>query len=555
MAVTFKDVGQATNTSWVIPADTSYLAIYAQGAGGSGANDGGGGGGRGNGAAFWFTGALGGKTLLIRTGTGGAAPASMTSAGNNGTHTEIEFDNGFTLIAGGAECAVGGKGGAGGNTAATGSVPGYVTDFGQFNLSQEAGDNAYGNLPGHGGGDGDSGGGGDGGALGALGNAGIGGYVAIQAWADPVGVLPSQTGHSGKFLTTNGTAASWAVTPSDVASQTGNSGKILSTNGTSTSWIAVPTEVASQSGQAGKYLSTDGTNTSWGIPSGTLPSQSGQNGKYLTTDGTNPSWATGTSGGREVLTGNRTYYVRIDGSDSNDGLTNSSGGAFLTLQKAIDTVASIDLAAYAVTVQVGDGTYTGGMIAKSYLGAGPVTIQGNTGTPANVLVSPTGADGFRAFAVCGKYILNGMKIQTTTSGHAIYARDCSSVALSNVHFGAVATNFSHVASYTNAIVVYNTDYTIAGSAARHILTANAGIFTSDGVAHTITLTGTPAFSSAFVDSQLQGLVQMNGQTFSGSATGKRYSATLNGVIDTIGGGANYFPGNTAGTTATGGQYA
>jgi hypothetical protein len=41
---------------------------------------------------------------------------------------------------------------------------------------------------------------------------------------------------------------------------------------------------------------------------------------------------------------------------------------------------------------------------------------------------------------------------------------------------------------------------------------------------------------------------------SGGATGKRYVAELNGVINTFGGGANYFPGNVAGTTATGGQY-
>jgi hypothetical protein len=43
-------------------------------------------------------------------------------------------------------------------------------------------------------------------------------------------------------------------------------------------------------------------------------------------------------------------------------------------------------------------------------------------------------------------------------------------------------------------------------------------------------------------------------TFSGNATGARYSALLNGVLYTGGGGANYFPGNAAGSTGSGGQY-
>jgi hypothetical protein len=45
----------------------------------------------------------------------------------------------------------------------------------------------------------------------------------------------------------------------------------------------------SQTGQSGKYLTTDGTNASWANVN-SLPSQTGQNGKFLTTDGTDASW-------------------------------------------------------------------------------------------------------------------------------------------------------------------------------------------------------------------------------------------------------------------------
>lgn len=47
--------------------------------------------------------------------------------------------------------------------------------------------------------------------------------------------LPTQTGQSGKFLTTNGTAASWANVDA-LPSQTGQSGKYLTTNGITASW-------------------------------------------------------------------------------------------------------------------------------------------------------------------------------------------------------------------------------------------------------------------------------------------------------------------------------
>lgn len=51
--------------------------------------------------------------------------------------------------------------------------------------------------------------------------------------------LPTQSGNSGKFLTTNGTTASWANTPTEIPAQSGNSGKFLTTNGTSVSWGSI----------------------------------------------------------------------------------------------------------------------------------------------------------------------------------------------------------------------------------------------------------------------------------------------------------------------------
>lgn len=115
-------------------------------------------------------------------------------------------------------------------------------------------------------------------------------WSAVSVQAGGGSSLPSQSGNSGKFLTTDGTDASWADIPTELPTQSGNSGKYLTTNGTAVSWAAVES-LPSQSGQSGKYLTTNGTTASWATVE-TLPSQSGNSGKLLTTNGTAASWDT-----------------------------------------------------------------------------------------------------------------------------------------------------------------------------------------------------------------------------------------------------------------------
>ena len=55
--------------------------------------------------------------------------------------------------------------------------------------------------------------------------------------------------------------------------------------------LAAGAAVPSQSGQSGKFLTTDGTNASWSTVDA-LPAQATNSGKYLTTNGTSASWVT-----------------------------------------------------------------------------------------------------------------------------------------------------------------------------------------------------------------------------------------------------------------------
>jgi hypothetical protein len=169
------------------------------------------------------------------------------------------------------------------------------------------------------------------------------------------------------------------------------------------------------------------------------------------------------SGTREVQTADRTYYVRTDGSDSNDGSANTSGAAFLTIQKAIDTIAGLDCKTFNMTVSIADGTYTGAITLKSYLGSGTLTITGNTTTPGNVLISTTSANAITATAAHGTFTLTGMKLQTTTSGHALSATGApTKITLTKVHFGACPSPYSHMDVEEFANITYTADYTITG---------------------------------------------------------------------------------------------
>ena len=62
---------------------------------------------------------------------------------------------------------------------------------------------------------------------------------AIAAADRAEAVIPSQTGHNGKFLQTNGTTASWEEVDA-LPSQTGKNGKFLKTDGTDAFWEDIP---------------------------------------------------------------------------------------------------------------------------------------------------------------------------------------------------------------------------------------------------------------------------------------------------------------------------
>jgi hypothetical protein len=258
---------------------------------------------------------------------------------------------------------------------------------------------------------------------------------------------------------------------------------------------------------------------------------------------------------RTALTADRVYYVRTDGNDANDGLMDSATGAFRTIQKAIDAYQLLDCNGHNVTINVRPGTYADPIVIRMRMGPGNLYIIGDEATPSNVLISTSA--GTAAFYATGHppgsiVIIGGFTI-TTTTGDGIRSANGSTVYFRNIEFGACAGH--HVIAWRHGTVGVYGSYAIRGNAGMHMLAQEYGEIVAAAAGVTVTITGPPAFS-CFAMARRLGIIYIPSTyvTYVGAATGTRYVADENGVVNTNAGGAAYFPGDLAGAATTGGQY-
>lgn len=258
----------------------------------------------------------------------------------------------------------------------------------------------------------------------------------------------------------------------------------------------------------------------------------------------------------ESLLADRTYYVRKDGSDSNDGRVDNADGAFLTIQAAIDNLREVSANGYTITIQVGAGTYAEDITWYDRAGETRrenMILRGDPTTPANVTIECYYA--CLAFADVNVNVI-GFTLLTnytyTSYGEAVEVYSHSNVWIENCVFAG--TGFVGVAVFNGGQALLK-DCTISGDyqTVLSLFGSSAAVF----LFGTITIPAAQNWANAFVEAFGPSYMQSQA-TFAGTgattSTGKRYSAQLNGIVNSFGGGASYFPGDVAGTTATGGQY-
>ncbi|OOO15663.1 hypothetical protein [Agrobacterium pusense] len=252
---------------------------------------------------------------------------------------------------------------------------------------------------------------------------------------------------------------------------------------------------------------------------------------------------------RPIAETNLNFYVSPTGSNSNDGL--SAAQPWATLQFAWDTIRDrFDLNGKIATVNLAAGVHTSGLIARGQVlgnaGQASVTFLGNLADLTSVSVTPPASAAFAASSGAS-FTVRGINLAGKGPSIGDY-QGCALLCQSgDISFGNVRFSSSDVAHIyaQNGVALAIGPMTIVNSAPAAFWAAGGGTIqlAAQNVNHVNSFAYTDYARAAF------GSIQAGGATFTGATqTGRRYSATTSALISTSGGGANFFPGNTAGVT-------
>ncbi len=249
------------------------------------------------------------------------------------------------------------------------------------------------------------------------------------------------------------------------------------------------------------------------------------------------------------LTKATTFYVRQDGSDSNDGL--SAGTAVRSFSQIHKILRAVDSKGYSVTVDIGPGVWP----AFSVPGGTNIHSLFIQGAGSN-LTTIRGGDTYGiTHAVSGCIVT----IQAMTMAECYNCLDVRRQATAyignDLNFGTATQN--HLCAAYGSLIAYSSskdipEWRISGAARSHLFAQFGSAISLSSC--TITLEGAPNFSTGFARAELGGIIYFHNGTFKGSATGQRYYLNSNGVIAVNGAGADYFPGDRAGAIYNGGLY-
>ncbi len=245
-----------------------------------------------------------------------------------------------------------------------------------------------------------------------------------------------------------------------------------------------------------------------------------------------------------------TLWVRPDGNDGNDGSANDSAHAFQTIGGALRTATS----RYAFSnlfIRLGvPSTYVSPQYVPTT--AGTVNIIGDITSQSSYVITGPGSPGQGSFQISSPVNLTGVTIiNTGTQSHTVAATNSAQLALFNVSLVTTNTTSGAHAYGAGGRISFTPGCTIQGNASAALYGEPGGdVGINPGTA--LSVVGTPNFSIAFAVALNGGRVTMlSGAAIVGNSTGTRYNVQNYGIIQTNGGGPNFFPGDQPGFNSNG----
>lgn len=267
-----------------------------------------------------------------------------------------------------------------------------------------------------------------------------------------------------------------------------------------------------------------------------------------------------TSTFQQVISTNTTYFVNNStGSDTNgNGLTATT--AWATISHAISVLATFNLGGNTVTIQLGlTGVNYQGPNIFSAPSNGITIVRGDPSNQSGYTIAATPSP--NAYVIgcqSGTVQLVGVTVTNVAGGAqsgAIGTNGAGSLSLQNITIKTTASgSVALIAASNGSSVVVGAGCIMGGNASAMwfsqfgaSITQAASVATASSPAFT---TGAAVVTGGGNISVVSGVGAWTGT----GASGPKYSATLNGNINSAGGGVNFFPGSTAGSTDGHGVY-
>jgi hypothetical protein len=290
----------------------------------------------------------------------------------------------------------------------------------------------------------------------------------------------------------------------------------------------------------------------------------GTSAKFLGVASGLPAWLPA----RQQLTATANYYVNASSSSGvagPGGSVNVGGGSdstgtgtaaapWQTLQHAYNQIITqVDLNLQVVNIYLAHGSSTNyalSAIAGPFIGTSVVNVIGDSNDQTQVTIqAPTG---LYALQVKDLSCLNVSYVtfadNASTNGAGLIVCGLGNYGHIDMHhctLKAINTGAMISVTYGGSVSFVNSGMIIAGNAGVAMVAMSGGVIDTGG--QTVTVSGTPAFSTCFAYILDGGVISATSSTFSGSATGQKFQ--IYGAL-TLGGydPATVFPGNSTGLT-------